>query len=139
MTSIDADFDSEFDYEYVYAHQNKEIVFNHKPTRTVIQADLMFNYPPNEQYSKTDVSPTSGILTKIFGALTNTQGNAQKRLIWYGISSKDRVGFAGSMSKIDKWDFDRLIPCHGDVIETGGKGIFQKIMGWHLDLAKKAS
>lgn len=139
LTSIDVDFDAEFEYDFVYAHQNKEIVFNHKPTRTLIQADLMFNYPPTEQFSKAGVSPTSGILTKIFGAVTNTNSEWQKRLIWYGISSKDRTGFAKSVSKIDKWDFERIIPCHGDVIETGGKGIFQKIMAWHLDLAKKSS
>lgn len=135
--SIDPEFDAEFEYEYVPAHQNKEIVFNHKPTRTLIQADLMFNHPPTEQYSKTGVSPTSGVLTKLFGAVTNTNNDWQKRLIWYGISSGDRAGFAQSVSRIDKWGFDRMIPCHGDVVETNAKGIFQKIMEWHLDLAKK--
>lgn len=135
--SIDPEFEAEFEYEYVPAHQNKEIVFNHKPTKTLIQADLMFNYPPTEQYSKTGVSPTSGILTKIFGAVTNTDSDWQKRLIWYGISSKDRAGFARSVSRIDKWGFERIIPCHGDVVESNGKGIFQKIMQWHLDLATK--
>jgi hypothetical protein len=67
LTSIDADFDAEFDYEFVHAHQNKEIVFHHKPTKTLIQADLLFNYPPREQFSKTGVDPTSGVLTKLFG------------------------------------------------------------------------
>lgn len=139
ITSIDPEFDSEFEYEYVHAHANKEIVFNHKPTKTLIQADLIFNYPPTEQYSKTGDSPTSGILTKLFGGLTNTTGNGQKRLIWYGISSGDRNGYANSVTNINKWDFDRMVPCHGDVVETGAKGIFQKIMEWHLDLAKKSS
>ncbi|KAL1606469.1 hypothetical protein SLS60_003873 [Paraconiothyrium brasiliense] len=139
ITSIDPDFDREFEWEYVPAHQNKEIVFNHKPTRTLIEADLMFNYPSTEQYSKTKESATSGILTKIFGMFTSTQGKGQKRAIWYGISSGDRMGFSRSVSKIHQWDFDRIIPCHGDVIESGGKGIFANIMEWHLDLAKKGS
>lgn len=134
--SIDPEFDAEFEYEYVPAHQNKEIVFHHKPTKTLIQADLMFNYPATEQYSKTGVSPTSGILTKIFGAVTNTDSDWQKRLIWYGVGSKNRAGFAQSVSRIDKWGFERIIPCHGDVVETNAKGIFEKIMEWHLDLAK---
>lgn len=138
MTSIDAEFDSEFEYEYVHAHGNKELVFNHKPTKTLIQADLIFNYPSTEQFSKTGVSATSGILTKIFGSLTNTYGNGQKRFIWYAISAGDRQGFAQSVNKIDKWDFDRIVPCHGDVIESGGKGIFRKVMEWHLELAKKS-
>jgi hypothetical protein len=97
----------------------------------------MFNYPSTEQYSKTGESATSGILTKIFGALTGTKGNGQKRAIWYGISSGDRTGFSRSVSKIHEWDFERIIPCHGDVIESGGKGIFESVMEWHLQLAKK--
>ena len=92
----------------------------------------MFNYPPVEQYSKTGLSPTSGIFTKIFGALTTAKGSAQKRLIWYGISSGDRVGFAKSVKNINKWDFEKVIGCHGDTIETNGKGVFQNIMEWHL-------
>ena len=37
----------------------------------------------------------------------------------------------------DVTNLDKIIPCHGDVIETGGKGIFDKIMQWHLEAAKK--
>ncbi|KAF2477439.1 uncharacterized protein BDR25DRAFT_249401 [Lindgomyces ingoldianus] len=133
LPSIDPEFDAEFEYEYVYAHPNKELVFNHKPTKTLIQADLIFNYPATEQFSKTGVSAATGILTKLFGSLTSTTGNGQKRFIWYAISSGDRAGYGASVSKIDKWDFDRIIPCHGDVIETGGKGVFQKLMEWHLN------
>ncbi|KAF2763311.1 hypothetical protein EJ05DRAFT_496138 [Pseudovirgaria hyperparasitica] len=136
---IDTEFDAEFDYEYVPAHANKELVFNHKPSKTLIEADLIFNMPATEQMSRTSESATTGILTKIWTYLTNTNGTAlaQKRLIWYGISAGDRTGYAKSMAKINGWDFDRIIPCHGDVIETGGKGIFQKVMQWHLKLAEK--
>ncbi|KAF2634609.1 hypothetical protein P280DRAFT_413423 [Massarina eburnea CBS 473.64] len=137
--SIDPDFDAEFDYEYVPAHQNKEIAFHHKPTKTLIQADLLFNYPSTEQFSKTGVDPTSGILTKLFGAVTNTQSVWQKRFIWYGISSGDRQGFAQSVARINQWDFERMIPCHGDVVETEAKSVFQRVFDWHLELAKKST
>lgn len=131
---IDSDFDSEFDYEYVDAHPNKELVFCHKPERTLIQADLIFNLPAHEQYSKAGESPTSGLLTKLFCALQNTRGTAtpQKRFIWYVVSRGDRDNFARSMGRIDSWNFDRIVPCHGDVIETGGKDIFRKVLAWHL-------
>ncbi|KAF2456321.1 hypothetical protein BDY21DRAFT_346781 [Lineolata rhizophorae] len=135
---VDEDFDTAFDYEFVASHANKELVFNYKPERTLIEADLLFNLPAKEQFSKSKDSPTAGILTKLFTALNGTSGSggAQKRFIWYAISSGDRTGFSKSVSKIASWDFDRIIPCHGDVIETGGKGIFEKIMQWHLDMAK---
>jgi len=136
--SVDPEFDSEFEYEYVSAHANKELVFNHKPTKTLIEADLLFNLPATEQFSKTGVPATTGFLTKLFKAINNTEGAAmgQRRFIWYATSSGDRKGFAASAAKINGWDFDRIIPCHGDVIETGGKGIFQKIMAWHLEASK---
>ena len=139
--NIDPDFDREFEYEYVDAHANKELVFCHKPTRTLIEADLLFNLPATEQMSKTGESARSGLLTQLMNSINTTQGTAiwQKRFLWYALSSGDRTGFNKSMAKIDKWDFDRLIPCHGDVIDTGAKGIFGKIMEWHLAAAKKAN
>jgi hypothetical protein len=33
---------------------------------------------------------------------------------------------------VNEWDFDRIIPCHGDVIETGGKKAWQQVLGKFL-------
>jgi len=134
-TKISPEFDDEFDYEFVHSHVNKELVFVHKPTRTLIEADLLFNLPATEQYSKTKVHPNSGILTKLFGGVMNTRGNMvwQKRFLWYGAGGKDRPGFAESVKRIHQWDFDRIIPCHGDVIETGGKTTFDTVTAWFRD------
>ncbi|KAH9815703.1 hypothetical protein Tdes44962_MAKER00951 [Teratosphaeria destructans] len=136
---VSDEFDREFDVEYVHAHANQELVFNHKPSRTLIEADLLFNLPATEQFSRTDVSPTSGIITKLMNTLQSAQGDAlwQKRILWYAIAAGDRRGFNASVSKIARWDFDKIIPCHGDVIESDGKGIFDKVMEWHLNAAKK--
>jgi hypothetical protein len=29
--------------------------------------------------------------------------------------------FAEANAVVESWDFDRIIPCHGDVVDTGGK------------------
>ena len=50
----------------------------------------------------------------------------------YLASAGNRASFNRSVQAMDKWDFDRIIPCHGDIIESGGKGVFRNIMGWHL-------
>ena len=34
---------------------------------------------------------------------------------------------------VSAWDFDRLIPCHGEVLETGGKALWNKHFEWYLD------
>ncbi|KAL2868494.1 Nse4 C-terminal-domain-containing protein [Aspergillus lucknowensis] len=132
--TISEEFDHEFDIEYVYGHGSKEIVFLHKPSCTVIEGDLLFNLPAREQYSKTGECATSGIWTKIVKPLLSTAPPAtwQKRFAWYILSRSDRKAFTESMRRIDKWEFNRLIPCHGDVIESGAKGVFRTVFEWFL-------
>ncbi|KAL9117235.1 MAG: hypothetical protein Q9187_006230 [Circinaria calcarea] len=134
MRVEDDEFNDEFDVEYVGSHGNKELVFCHRPDRTLIQADLLFNLPATEQYSRSPESATSGLLTRLFTRLFSAQPSsvAQKRFLWYVASARDRVGFNASMKRIDSWDFDRIVPCHGDVIERDGKGVFREVMEWHL-------
>lgn len=132
---ISPEFDAEFSSEYFHSHTNKELVFLHKPTRTLIEADLLFNLPATEQFSKSGVDATSGILTKLFGGLMNTRGEMlwQKRFLWYAAGGKDRKGFTDSANRIKAWDYDRVIPCHGDVIETGGKTIIDRATAWFTE------
>lgn len=135
-TKIDPEFDADFDYEYVDAHANKELVFLYKPEKILIQADLMFNLPANEQYSKVPESEKKvGVLAKLFMGAQTTEGDAKgaKRMIWYLMSSKDRKGFNESMKRIDAWDFTTIIPCHGDTMEGNGKELFRKVFDWHLN------
>jgi hypothetical protein len=134
---IDPEFDADFDYEYVHGHASQELVFNYRPEKTLIEADLMFNLPATEQYSRAGETVGSGLLTRIFTSINSTSSVWQKRFIWYAASSKDRPAFNRSIARIEKWDFDKIIVCHGDVIESGGKGIFQKVFGWHLQAMQK--
>ncbi|KAL4895453.1 hypothetical protein BDV59DRAFT_155350 [Aspergillus ambiguus] len=135
---ISDEFDAEFETEYVYGHQSRELVFLHKRSLTLIEADLLFNLPAREQYSKSHESATAGCLTSMISPLLSAQPPAtwQKRFQWYLLSSADRRAFAASMRRIDKWDFNRLIPCHGDVVESGAKGVFRTVMEWFLDEKK---
>lgn len=138
---ISEEFDREFEIEYVDGHASHEIVFLHKPSKTVIEADVLFNLPATEQYSRSGESATSGIWTKIMAPLITAKPPAtwHKRFAWYILSSQNRASFAESMKRINSWDFDRLIPCHGDVIETGAKGAFQNVFEWFLDGKNKRS
>jgi hypothetical protein len=131
---VTEEFDREFHYELVDAHPNKELVFVHKASKTLITADLLFNLPAQEQYSKTNESATSGILTKLFAGLQNTKGTAiwQKRMLWYVFSKADRPGFNASIQRINTWSFENIVPCHGDTILGEGKSVFEKVFGWHL-------
>ncbi|KAH8662081.1 beta-lactamase-like protein [Xylariales sp. PMI_506] len=133
---IDEAFAKDFEVEYIADHPNKEIVLFYKPEKILIQADLLFNLPCIEQYSRVPEAAknTHSILNKIFASLNSTSGDAKglKRFLWYGVSSKNRTAFNASMQRIASWDFTTLIPCHGETLVDNGKEVFTKIFEWHL-------
>lgn len=136
---MDEEFDREFEYEFVDAHPNKELVFFHKASKTLIEADLLFNLPATEQYSRSGIDATTGWATKLFNGIQNTRGDAvwQKRMLWYVFSKGDREGFNRSMRRINGWGFENLVPAHGDCVVGDGKGVFEKVMAWHLEGMRK--
>ncbi|KAG9242282.1 hypothetical protein BJ878DRAFT_179647 [Calycina marina] len=134
---VSDEFEQDFETEFVDAHRNKELVFFHKGSGTLIEADLMFNLPATEQYSRTGESAGSGWATIIACALQGTKGNAkwQKRIIWYGLSNAtgDRKGFGESVQRIAGWPIRNIVPSHGDTILGEGKEVFEKVFQWHLE------
>lgn len=133
--TVDEAFDRDFAYEYVDAHANKELVFLFRPDRVLIEADLMFNLPADEQYSRCPpAEKKAGFPAKLFVSINSTAGDAKgmKRFLWYVLSARDRAGFNASVQRIDAWDFDTLVPCHGETVVGGAKELFRKVFEWHL-------
>lgn len=139
QVSVGADFDADFAYEYVDGHTNLELVFLYKPERVLIEADLMFNLPATEQYSKApeEDRKAAGIADSLFQGMQSTDGDAKwmRRFNWY-LAARDRASLNDSIKLIDSWDFVTIIPCHGDVLEGDGKEVFRKVFKWHLEAAK---
>lgn len=133
-TGVDDEFDRDFDVEYVSAHPNRELAFLYKPDRVLIQADLMFNLPPEEQYSRARDERTDGPLDRVFRAVARTEGDLTwtRRFMWYAMSRADREGFNASVGRIAKWDFDTVVPCHGETMVGDGKERFRRVFEWHL-------
>lgn len=134
--SIGEDFDADFTYEYVDGHANKEIVFLYKPDRALIEADLLFTLPANEQYSKVPVEQrqSSGLAERLFTKLQSAEGDNRwtKRFNWY-VLAKDKTSYNKSLKVIGGWDFNILIPCHGDVVEENARELFGKVFNWHIE------
>jgi hypothetical protein len=134
---IGDDFDADFDMEYLHMHPNRELVFLYKPDRVVVEADLMFNLPAVEQYSRVPEHqrPKVGVLGKLFNSFQTTQGEAlgMKRFHWHVISRSDRDGFNESVRRIAGWEFDTIVPCHGETIVGNGKEVFERVFAWHLE------
>jgi hypothetical protein len=136
-TTITPEFDADCEIEYMDAHPSKEIVLFYKPDKILVEADLMFNLPANEQYSRvTDAEKDkSGLVQRLFTSIQTTEGDAKgnKRFQWHLMSRGNRAGFNESIKRIDGWDFTTVIPCHGDTIEGTGHDTFRKVFEWHLE------
>lgn len=114
----------QIDAVYFSGFSKKDVAWLHKPSKTLIVADLIFNLPANEQYSKSKQRKT-GLFTKKLNPYTDYH----KNFIWG--ESKDKAyvilyatsrppadpQFFSAMARdakiVNGWDFERIIPCHG--------------------------
>jgi hypothetical protein len=86
-----------------------EVVFLHRPSRTLIVTDLTFNLG-------SDMPLLSRVLLRINDCYCKF---AVSRLLRSTI--KDRAALRASLDRVLAWDFDRLVLSHGENIGTGAK------------------
>lgn len=92
----------------------------HRPSGTIIEADLLFNLPATQQYA--GLPPTGG-LTRFVNVLSKDSQWSRRFLKYVGC--KDRALMRQSAATVAAWQFDNLIPCHGDVIQGGAKAVWR--------------
>ena len=85
----------------------EDVAFFHASSKTLIEADLLFNLPPTEQYSKTTYRTTLPLL----GPLLTPTAKAHKHFLWG--AGKDKEAMKRDAKAVAAWDFERIIPCHG--------------------------
>lgn len=117
---------SNFEFVYVPKHANQELVMYEKQSKTVFEADLIFNlrddvpmeqFPDNPHpftgwsYIAKYMNPDSKIGCTLFRKVASPSASAD------------------SLRAIYSWDFDRLVMCHGNIIDTNGKQAFKKVFG----------
>lgn len=88
-----------------------EVVMLHRPSRTLIVEDLIFNF-----------AGTQNLWTKLFLRLATVGGRHEPGMtLPFKMAIKDGAAYAASIKTILAWDFDRIIVGHGTPIATGGK------------------
>ncbi|TFY81170.1 hypothetical protein EWM64_g2841 [Hericium alpestre] len=110
---------------YFSGFRNKDVAFWHKDSKSLIEADLLFNLPPTEQYSK---SWFSGGLP--FVKLTPYSWAQQSMM--KNLSVNDEA-MKRDVKTVASWDFERIIPCHGDVIEKDGNKAWRTLYQHFLE------
>ncbi|KAK0449588.1 uncharacterized protein EV420DRAFT_1338429 [Desarmillaria tabescens] len=119
-------FEDEIKHCYFSGFINKDVAFLHEASKSMIQADLLLNLPGTEQYSKSSASGK----VPIIGSL-GPQSWLHPRFTWsMGI---DKEAMKTAAKTVDGWDFQRIIPCHGDVIEKDAKQAWKDAYTFFLD------
>lgn len=103
-----------------------EVAFFHPSTRTLILTDLVFNVPKGRTWGVPLVFHLMGAGGK-FGP---------HRLMRWMI--RDQQATRLSLGQILRWDFDRVIVAHGDVLESGGRQKLRDSFGFILGAAVRA-
>ena len=97
-----------------------EVVFFHRPSRTLILCDLAFNF-----------GPRAAAPTRLLMKLLRSYGRLGPSTLdpWL---IRDRRAARASLERILAWDFDRIIVAHGDVLESGGHETLRHGYSWLL-------
>ena len=98
----------------------QEVVFVHRPSGTLLVADLLFN-----------LRKRLGLAVQTYMRLTGAYGRvAQSRVLRLAV--RDRPAAAASCLRMLCCPFDRLVPCHGEIVERGAKPQVEKALSWLL-------
>ncbi len=95
-----------------------EYAFLHRPSRTLLLTDLAFN-----------IRQSSSWLTRTYMKLCGTYGGLAPTLVIKAMV-KDRAALRASMDTVLGWDFDRVVVCHGEVLEHGGREALRSGFTW---------
>ena len=95
-----------------------EVVFHHRPSRTLILTDLCFH-----------LNADRPLLTRLAARVLGTYEKfAVSRLVRRGFSERDAA--RASLARVMAWDFDRVIVGHGDIIEHDGREALARAFDW---------
>jgi hypothetical protein len=94
-----------------------EVVFFHRPSRTLICADLVFNLASHP-------SRLTRIVAWLIGNRKPGATLLERVLIRRRAAARDQIG------RMLAWDPDRIVLAHGDIVETGGREVLRRAYAW---------
>ncbi len=95
----------------------KEHLFLHRPSRTLIVADLVFNFSPEER-------GWDRFFHRYIAGFKRYPGISRI----FRLFVKDKAAFRASLEGILAHDFDRIIVGHGEIIERQAKSLLQRAL-----------
>lgn len=95
-----------------------EVVFVHRPSRTLLNTDMMHNMQDEPRWLARTV-------WRMMGAYGRFGPARLERWL-----TRDRAALRASVDRVLSWDFDRVTVAHGDILETGGKDRVRDGWSW---------
>jgi len=95
-----------------------EVVFFHRPSRTLIVSDLVFNYSPAQAASDPGGADGLGPHSRIRSAISDS--NALRE----------------SIESVLRWPFERVIVSHGEIVESDGHARFREGFAFLTDSSR---
>jgi hypothetical protein len=95
----------------------KEHLFLHIPSRTLILADLVFNFPPEE-------TGWNHFFHRYIAGIKGYPGMSRV----FRLCIEDRSAFRTSITAVLAADFDRIVVGHGNLIERDGKALLRRAL-----------
>lgn len=96
-----------------------EAVFLHRPSRTLVVSDLLFN-----------LGPDTPALTR--AAMWAGGGHPGPCCTLLERVMMQRAAARVDLERILAWDFDRVVLAHGDVVEEGGHEAMRRAYAWAI-------
>lgn len=97
-----------------------EVVFYHRPTRTLIVTDLVFN-----------IHEYKGLLTGMILRMVGAHRRVGQSRLWRFIT-KNREDAGASVRKILEFDIQRVIMAHGEIVEREARASLSSGLYWML-------
>jgi hypothetical protein len=103
-----------------------EVAFFHRRSRTLILVDLIETF--------TDATPEVDWKLKLWWKIVFRMWNTARPAPEYQLGWSDRKAARTSLQRILRWDFERVIVAHGDLIEADGRRVVEE--AWRKPLAR---
>lgn len=98
-----------------------ECVFLHRASASLIVTDLVHNYRGQEQVG------FAKVVTKLVMEPMGFKDICVAPPLRFKFMIKDRSAFVAFLEAVQRWDFDRIIVTHGDIIEDDAKQTLSRL------------
>jgi hypothetical protein len=95
-----------------------EVVFFHRPSRTLVLTDMAHNVGP-------DAAASTRFFFRLFGGYGRLGTSLVERMV-----NRDRPAVRRTVDTILQWDFQRVIIAHGHIVESNGAQAFREAYAW---------